>query len=254
VYLPEYSEQVKIGDLLYSIEQKIQINRRINDNLLQQAKILYNYWFTQKTGINYYLDSNYLNKNVISLPIGWSIQKVSEAYDICYGYPFNAELFTYDSTAIPIVRIRDIPTGIPETYTTEITDSKYMLRKSDLLIGMDGNFHMNLWCLQGAWLNQRCIRIRKKNLPVLLAYFSTMPFIKSRESNVSRTTVGHLSAGDIDDLVVLIPPEEIFNQVMPIFDSIAENICLNRLENQSLISYRNWLLPMLMNGQATIED
>ena len=47
LYLPDYEEQVRIGDLLYKMEMKIRTNNKINDNLEQQAKLLYDYWFTQ---------------------------------------------------------------------------------------------------------------------------------------------------------------------------------------------------------------
>ena len=228
----------------------------LNDNLWHQAQLLYNHWFVDITGVKSYLDSNYIKKHSINLPLGWTLMTVSDAFDVCYGFPFNANLFlsTSSEETKPLVRIRDIPSANTDTYTSEVTDEKYALRCSDLLIGMDGNFHMNLWPINGALLNQRCIRIRKTEYPVLIAYFSTMPFIKSREKNVSRTTVGHLSATDINDLVILVPPEKIAKMVLPAFDNIADTICQNQLANQELISLRDWLLPMLMNGQATIED
>lgn len=254
LYLPQFKQQVLIGDMLYKIEQKIINNKKINDNLMSQAELLYNQYFVNTTGIKHYLDSNYVSKNHIRLPAEWSLEKVSDAFDLCYGFPFNAELFTELPTNRPVVRIRDIQSGSTDTYTTECADSKYVLNPTDLIIGMDGNFHMNLWPSRGALLNQRCIRIRKSKYPVLLAYFSTKPFIKSREKNVSRTTVGHLSANDINELIILVPPKYIAENILPVFDSIAMNICKKNLENQSLIAYRDWLLPMLMNGQATIED
>lgn len=120
---------------------------------------------------------------------------------------------------------------------------------------MDGNFHMNFWDKSGCYLNQRCVRIRTKrnsSATNFQALFETKPFIKAREKNVSRTTVGHLSAKDINSLKVLVSNSNQLNERCKILDSSLNKIIANRIENQQLASLRDWLLPMLMNGQVKV--
>ena len=87
----------------------------------------------------------------------------------------------------------------------------------------------------------------------MIAYFSAKPYIKAREKNVTRTTVGHLSADDVQALSVLVPTEPEKQKFSAIFDDILNKICQTRSENEELTKLRDWLLPMLMNGQARVE-
>ena len=136
-------------------------------------------------------------------------------------------------------------------------DVKYRLKESDLLIGMDGNFHINFWDKNGAYLNQRSVRIRSKqtyNISNFQAYFELTPHIKAREKNVSRTTVAHLSDKDLKRLFVLNAKTTNHFKPKENLDSLLKKIISNRLENQQLSSLRDWLLPMLMNGQVRVGD
>ena len=112
---------------------------------------------------------------------------------------------------------------------------------------------MNFWSGHSALLNQRCFKISSLGYSVLIAYFSAKPYIKAREKNVTRTTVGHLSADDVQALSVLVPTEPEKQKFSAIFDDILNKICQTRSENEELTKLRDWLLPMLMNGQARVE-
>ncbi len=79
------------------------------------------------------------------------------------------------------------------------------------------------------------------------------PYIKLKEKKVSRTTVAHLSTKDIDNLLILIPCENNKINYKEQFDFIQKKIIRNRRENQKLTQLRDWLLPMLMNGQVRIK-
>jgi len=155
----------------------------------------------------------------------------------------------------PVVRIRDILENTISTYSLETVHDKHELNKNDLLIGMDGNFHINFWDKDGAYLNQRCVRLRSKEdseISTFQAYFELSPHIKAREKNISRTTVGHLSDKDLKRLFLLHPIRTSHFKPKETFDSLLNKIVSNRLENEQLAKLRDWLLPMLMNGQLTV--
>lgn len=261
LYLPEYQEQVKIGDMLYNMEQKISLNQKICSELEAVAKTLYDYWFVQfdfpdKNGKPYRISGGEMVWNEQlkrEIPKGWSVKPIIDEFDVCYGYPFDTTKFTEDEDGIPIIRIRDILENTTSAKTLEIVDEKYKVNRGDLIVGMDGNFHMNFWSGHPALLNQRCFKISSLGYSVLIAYFSAKPYIKAREKNVTRTTVGHLSADDVQGLFVLVPTEPEKQKFSAIFDDILNKICQTRSENEELTKLRDWLLPMLMNGQARVE-
>lgn len=253
-----------ITKTITNFSRKIALNNKINTELEAMAKLIYNYWFVQfdfpdakgkpyKSSGGKMVYSEALKREI---PKGWKAVKLTEEVDVQYGYPFSTKMFNKGTMGNPVVRIRNILENSIDIYSTESVNDKYLIKKGDLLIGMDGNFHLNFWDRKGCYLNQRCVRIRKnKNsqASLLQVKFDIEPYIKSREKNVSRTTVGHLSAKDIDALHVLIPFSETVLSQRECFDNILRKIIINRNENQALSELRDWLLPMLMNGQVTVK-
>jgi len=277
IQIPNISTQNQVAKTLSDLDQKIELNNQINAELEAMAKLVYDYWFVQ---FDFPISASYaaaVGKPELEgkpykasgcqlvyneelkreIPEGWGVKPMKGALDVQYGYPFSTKLFSDDEEGKAVIRIRDILKNTISTYSSEEVDEKYRLAKNDLVIGMDGNFHMNFWNDNDSWLNQRCVRVREKSdseISIYQAYQNIKPYIEAREKNVSRTTVGHLSARDIDGLKVLIAPENEHFQHTNFFDSIVEKIIANRLENQELASLRDWLLPMLMNGQATVRS
>ena len=259
-----YDEQVSISNVLSSLDKKIALNNKINAELESMAKLIYDYWFVQfdfpdANGKPYKSSGGkmvYNEELKREIPEGWGVVPLFSAMDVQYGYPFKTGEFTDEVTNKPVVRIRDILDNTISIYTTEMVDDKYKLLEGDLLIGMDGNFHMNFWDKNGAYLNQRCVRIRPKGDSFITNYqalFQLKPYITAREKNVSRTTVGHLSDKDLKDLKLLNPAGPNF-EPQKTFRPLLEKVVLNRKENERLSALRDWLLPMLMNGQVTVEE
>jgi len=267
VKLPLYSKnkQICITAVLAALDKKIELNNKINTKLEAMAKLIYDYWFVQfdfpdANGKPYKSSGGKMVYNEAlkrEIPEGWEVKALTEELDVQYGFPFSTKLFNEENSGVPVVRIRDILNNSISLYSSEDVDDKYLLKKGDLLIGMDGNFHLNFWDKDDCYLNQRCVRIRKKSnsrVSHFQVLFQIEPYIKAREKNVSRTTVGHLSARDISSLKVLIPNSEKVLAKRKAFEAMLDKIVNSRNESQKLSELRDWLLPMLMNGQVTVKD
>jgi type I restriction enzyme S subunit len=267
--IPDIKIQENISSFLSDIDKKIELNNKINTELEAMAKLIYDYWFVQfdfpsdapeNKGKPYKSSGGkmvYNEKLKREIPDGWELKPLIEEMDVQYGYPFSTKLFNEDQEGSPVVRIRNVLDNSITMYSTEDADDKYQINKGDILVGMDGNFHINFWGKDGCYLNQRCVRIRKKKdsfISHFQAKFQIEPYVKAREKNVSRTTVGHLSAKDINELNVLVPCSKKVIQGMTTFDSLLEKVIINRNENSKLVELRDWLLPMLMNGQVTVKN
>ena len=260
-YLP-LEKQNQIVASLASIDEKIKVNRQINDNLEAMAKQLYDYWFMQfdfpnKEGKPYKSSGGAMvwNKKLKrEIPQGWTAANIFDELSVQYGFPFSTDLFTEEPTNIPVVRIRDILENSVSAYSREEADEKYKLHKQDLLIGMDGNFHMNYWNDNVSYLNQRSVRLRanpNSTVSILQARYDIAPYIKAKELRAKGSTVGHLSDKDLKGLFVLVSPNADFRNK---FDSILAEIIENRCEIESLTKQRDELLPLLMNGQASVNS
>ena len=258
--LPAMEEQKRIGQLLYSLDQKIALNRAINDNLEAMAKQLYDYWFVQfdfpnEEGKPYKSSSGKMvwnEKLKREIPAGWNVKSIFNELSVQYGYPFSTDQFTEEQTNVPVVRIRDILDNSISAYSHEGTDDKYRLNEGDLLVGMDGNFHMNYWIDNTAYLNQRSVRLRateRSTVSVVQARYDIAPYIKAKELRAKGSTVGHLSDKDLKELYVIVGTS---NKLREAFDSLLNRIIANRKENLLLIKQRDELLPLLMNGQVSV--
>ncbi len=264
ILLPTIEAQRSISFILSSIDRKIALNRAINRNLEALAKQLYDYWFVQfdfpdENGWPYKSSGGKMVWNEVlkrEVPEGWETKTLFESTNVQYGFPFSTESFTEEITDVPVVRIRDILDGTVSAYSYEDTDEKYHLQEGDVLVGMDGNFHMNYWHNNNAYLNQRCVRIRPycdSPISSIQVLHAIKPYIKAKEQNAKGSTVGHLSDKDMKGLFLLEPKvSQLFNP-RKTFDPFLKQIIKNKQEIAALTRQRDELLPLLMNGQVTIE-
>lgn len=131
-----------------------------------------------------------------------------EVCDIQYGYAFDSANFS-NSEGVPLIRIRDVVRGYSETYTTEQCGDEYVVQDGDMLIGMDGEFNIAHWRGGKAYLNQRVCRLIPTNDVDALYLFYFMPkALKAIEEKTPFVTVKHLSAKELNKIVVPLPELE----------------------------------------------
>ena len=255
------NEQRKMVSILSTIDDKIEINNQINQELEAMAKTLYDYWFVQfdfpdQNGKPYKSSGGKMVYNPElkrEIPEGWGVENLFNVAEVQYGYPFSTDYFNSTGEGVPVIRIRDILGNDITNYSTEEVEDKYKINVGDVLIGMDGNFHMNYWIKEDCYLNQRVVKVNSDKLPNMVLKYQIEPFIKLREKSVSRTTVGHLSDKDLKAINVILPKDKYLSSIFEEFESILENIIINQQQNQELTQLRDWLLPMLMNRQVKVE-
>ena len=159
---------------------------------------------------------------------------LSEVCDIQYGYAFDSAKFSADQ-GIPLIRIRDVVRGFSETYTTEVCDQEYIVNDGDILIGMDGEFNIARWKGGKAYLNQRVCRLLPKDeVDAMYLYYFMPKALKAIEDKTPFVTVKHLSAKELNKIVVTVPTIE---------DQKKIANCLQRLDE--LISLRKQQLSKL---------
>ena len=249
LYLPTLPEQQKIASILSAYDSQIENNQKRIKLLEQMAENLYKEWFVR------FRFPGYENTEFEGgVPKGWCIKKLNSVSDIVYGFPFNSNYFCSDSSLNPVVRIRDIADKHTETYTPEKPDDKYLIHTNDILIGMDGIFHMNIWTNEGDYLNQRVVKVSSKvqYLSNLYLFYSLYPQVKMLESIISGTTVAHLSAKDMNKMTVLIPSDDVLKLCFSRFENILSMRRTLLVQNDLLTTQRDLLLPRLMSGKLTI--
>lgn len=158
-------------------------------------------------------------------PNGVKFTSLINVADILYGYPCDASKFNEGKNGLPLVRIRDVLAGKTTTYTTEEVPQDYIVSTGDLLVGMDGNFHVSTWKMPDSILCQRVCRIRSKDEAVTCSGFLNHllpPIIKDIEQNKQSGTVKHLLAKDINLIKIPLPPLPVQQEIVRILDNFTE--------------------------------
>jgi len=242
--LPEITYQREVGDILSAYDNLIENNRKQIKLLEEAAQRLYKEWFVDLRF------PGYENTPVVDgVPEGWERKRLVDIADVQYGYAFDGSLFNSTGQGTPIIRIRNIPSGTTDDYTTEKADESYLIHNGEIVVGMDGEFHINSWCGNDSYLVQRscCFKPHNPNMKGWLLWAIYEP-IKFFEKTVVGATVAHLGKKHIDTIEILTAPEQYYEPFAIIFNK--RQTLLN--QNQKLAEARDRLLPKLMSGEIEV--
>jgi type I restriction enzyme S subunit len=232
----------------------------VNDNLEQQAKLLYDYWFTQfdfpdENGNPYRASGGQMEWNDVlnrHIPVGWKAKSLAELMKK------NTTAFDYTSTQ-PAIDLSVMPSGsiaLSQLNTSDnFTTNLYQMKKGDILFGSirpylhKAGFAPCDGVVAGTVHSYSVKNENDYNFALITV--SRNAFFDYAVNVSSGTKMPVVSSDSI--LAYKVPYN---NEIVSRFNDIAlmETIASNVQENQKLIELRDWLLPMLMNGQASVED
>lgn len=194
-------------------------------------------------------------------PDGVEYKSLIDLCDVLYGFPCDASKFNDDMIGLPLVRIRDVLEGKSDTYTIESVPEEYKIHSGDLLVGMDGNFHVGIWKDIEAILCQRVCRISSKDNDVLLDGFLNHligPIMKKIELGKQSGTVKHLLAKDIKAIKLPVPPLEVQREIVRILDNFtlltAELAAELEARQKQYEYYRDLLLTFKPNESTILNE
>ena len=241
---PPLPIQRKIADILSAYDDLFENNQKQIKLLEEAAQRLYKEWF-----IDLRFPGHETTPIHDGIPEGWEIKRLVEIADVQYGFAFDGSLFNSSGNGTPIVRIRNIPNGTTGDYTTETADEQFMVKNGDIVVGMDGEFHINSWSGDDSYLVQRtcCIKPLQPNIKGWLLWAIHDP-IKFFEKTLVGATVAHLGKKHIDTIELLTAPEKYYEPFSALFD--RRQSLLN--QNRKLAEARDRLLPKLMSGEIEV--
>lgn len=244
VELPSFDIQEKIARYLSSYDDLIENNQKQIKLLEEAAQRLYKEWFVDLRFPGYE-DTPIID----GVPEGWERKRLVDIAAVQYGYAFDGSLFNSDEKGTPIIRIRNIPVGYTNDYTTENADEQYLIHNGDIVVGMDGEFHINSWSGNDSYLVQRtcCFKPQNPNMKGWLLWAIYEP-IKFFEKTVVGATVSHLGKKHIDTIMLLTAPDQFYEPFSAIFEK--RQTLLN--QNRKLAEARDRLLPKLMSEEIEV--
>ncbi|MEE4025987.1 restriction endonuclease subunit S [Gordonia sp. PKS22-38] len=251
IRLPDLVSQSVIAEVLGSIDDLIENNRRRVEVLEEMARAIYREWFV-KFQYPGHEDVPLVDSALGPVPHEWSVANLFNAADVGFGCSFKSPRFS-NSGPFQVIRIRDIPSGISGTFTDEVADPRYAVFDDDVLIGMDGDFHMTVWTGEDAWLNQRVTRLRPKlGLSALHLLLAIEGQIKEWNRAIVGTTVAHLGKKHLQLVTVLVPNEVTLARASGVFVPMMDERRTLIQSSRRLAALRDRLLPKLVTGQIDV--
>ena len=259
----DIATQKNIGNLLLSIDNKIKINNKINTELEKFAKTLYEYWFIQfdfpdEFGRPYKSSGGKMiyNKELKrEIPIGWEVKSLYEIADYTNGLACQ-NYRPVDENFYNVIKIKEMHEGFStDTEQTRIDiPEKYIVENGDILFSWSATLEIQQWIGGKGVLNQHIFKVTSEKYPKSFYYFMIKDYIRifKRIAETRKTTMGHITIEHLKQAKVVVPPIDLVIKLDKKIRFIFNLIQNNREECQNLTKLREFLLPVLMNGQVSI--
>lgn len=277
---PEF--QKPLADCLFNIDSKIELNNRVNRELEQMAKLLYDYWFVQfefslesasstpggavpelVEGKPYKTSGGKMVWNAElkrEIPEGWKVGTISVLAELLGGGTPKTKEPSYWGGLIPFFTPTDNSNSAFSLSTRQniteaglVSCSSKLFSKGTIFItarGTVGNINI---ASQNMAMNQSCYALKaRENVSYSFLYLYAHELVRKLKAKANGSVFDAIVSNDFKLTNLVVPPIGLINKFGTISESIFEKILNNQIENGQLASLRDWLLPMLMNGQVTV--
>ena len=237
----------------------------INDNLEAMAKQLYDYWFVQfdfpnEEGKPYKSSGGAMvwnEKLKREIPKGWHCGTLLDIAEYTNGLACQKYRPT-DDNKLPVIKIKEMHDGLSvdtEWVKADIPDDVKVF-DGDVLFSWSASLEVMLWAYGNGGLNQHIFKVTSKNgYPRSFYFYQLVHYIGvfKQMAEARKTTMGHITQDHLRQSTIVLPPDvdianKLEEKLCPIFDAIVKN----SQEIMALTKQRDELLPLLMNGQATV--
>lgn len=275
---PPLDEQRAIAHILGTLDDKIELNRRMNETLEAMARALFQSWFVDFDPVRAKVEgrapsgmdaetarlfpSEFVDSELGPIPKGWSASPVYDLATHVNGAAYKAFQPNGDRRGLPIIKIAELKAGV--TAQTNFSDvampEKYRLQNGDILFSWSGNPDTSIdtfvWAHGPAWLNQHIFRVEPRGANERSFLLATLKHLRPVFAEIARnkqtTGLGHVTVGDMQRLLVVRPDARAMDAwnraAAPLFDAVF------RAEQESLLiaRLRDELLPRLLSGELSV--
>ena len=264
----DINDQRKIVTVLSAIDRKIELNRQINDNLEAMAKQLYDYWFVQfdfpnEEGKPYKSSGGAMvwnEKLKREIPEGWYAENICKIANILSGgTPSKAVDEYWNNGTIPFFGPTDCNGSVFQIKTADHITQKglehcasSLFEEGIVIITARGSIGKLVIVGTPMAMNQSCYALQSKEGEYEYLYFLTTQLIDCLKAKGSGSVFKSIIASDIEHSTLCIATENVVSDFCKKVKPLFEKLKANTIEIAELTKQRDELLPLLMNGQASV--
>lgn len=267
--------QQKIASVLSTLDEKIALNNQINATLEQMAKTLYDYWFVQfdfpdDNGKPYKSSGGEMVYNDVlkrDIPKGWEVGVLGEIISLTRGLTYDKSEICKPNfkNSVGVLRATNVSGNVVDiddlVYVSKNVSSNQIINQSNILIvmssgskehiGKNGVYYFDENNAFGAFCSKVVPKIRFQNF--VTTFLQSESFKSYVKTQCLGTNINNLNNSQITGCPIIKPDKTISHKFEDIVGKNFEVIKNNFLTNHELTRLRDWLLPMLMNGQVTVQ-
>ena len=263
VALPSLEEQRRIAGILGSLDDKIELNNRINKNLEEQASALFKRWFVDfefpdtDGKPNKSAGGKFIDSPLGAIPEGWRVDSLVEIASYLNGLAMQKFRPLDGEVGIPVLKIKELGQRECNTSSDLCSPSiknEYIINNGDVIFSWSGTLMIDIWCGGLCGLNQHLFKVTSGKYPKWFYYMWTnehqQEFIRIAKDKA--VTIGHIKREHLVKSQVLIPKEDTLSLMTNIMSPMFEDMINRRVENRKLTELRDTLLPKLMNNEINL--
>lgn len=258
--------QKKIAKVLSDLDAKIEINNKINQELDAMSKLLYDYWFVQfdfpdanskpyKSSGGKMVWNQELKREI---PEEWEVKTLLDIAIFVNGLACQKFRPKENEDSYRVIKIREMGTGFTENseFVSTSIPEKVVVYNGDILFSWSATLDVKIWTGGTGALNQHIFKVTSKKYPKSYYYFELLNYLQHFKmmAELRKTTMGHITQDHLRESRITLPPMHLLKNIDKIINPMLEKKIKLEEENIKLTELRDWLLPMLMNGQVTVGE
>ena len=239
--VPSIDKQRSIVKAYQTITERIELKRRINDNLEQQAQAVFRQELLQNG----------------ELPPNWTTGSLLDIADYLNGLAMQKFRPVDGERGLPVLKIKELRQGFCD-YSSELCSPnikpEFIVHDGDVIFSWSGSLLVDLWCGGTCGLNQHLFKVTSVKYPKWFYYTWTAHHLARFVAIAAdkATTMGHIKREDLAKAEVIIPDVASMERIGGVLQPIYNLVINQRIENRKLSMLRDSLLPKLMSGELDV--
>ena len=272
-------DQHAIAYILGTLDDKIDLNRRMNETLEAMARAIFKSWFVdfdpvhakasgeppesicRRLGLTpdvlALFPDSFQDSELGGIPAGWAVRSLDSVADFLNGLALQ-KYPTTDDCWLPVIKIAQLRAGHTvgaDHASTEIPPA-YVVQDGDVLFSWSGSLEVEIWCGGPGALNQHLFKVTSSDYPKWFYFLWTRHHLQEfRDIAANKaTTMGHIQRKHLTDAKLFCPDENLLSSMEAIVGPLISKLVSCRLEANEMTSMRDTLLPRLLSGELSVPE
>jgi len=270
--LPPLPFQTEVASFLDAIDDKIELNRKMNETHEATARALFKSWFVDFDPVREKVEGrdpglpkhiadlfpdSFEDSELGEIPKGWAVRGLDEIAQFLNGLALQ-KYPPKDGRSLPVIKIAQLRAGNTSGADAASLDLEpaYIVDDGDVLFSWSGSLECVLWAGRRGALNQHLFKVTSAKFPKWFYFLWIHQHLTDFRHIAAgkATTMGHIQRHHLSDAKVMVPPGDTLEVANDVLSSLLERTIAARIESRTLAALRDELLPKLIMGELRVKD